>query len=346
MNDTNTTDSRQPVQSSVIATGFDTKACRERPGGDGTAVPFGLVAGFHRLTSWILHGHHKTSTPPVSIRRHRCHQTQSTRSGAGHRAPSSDSIRTQSTPVSGTHVEFTPVVGGAAGSRCNSQSTFGSQTPSSDERPLHSLLPYSQAQTGRCEGGAIAQQPGQAQKKSVQGKLTLAFVDECGFSPSQPVNYSWTVWGERKYVPYENPNRRRMNVMAAMVSDGRSGTLVWSKQPRPFKSEEFVEFLTRTFSEVNGLKVVVVDNYSIHRSRVVRDACGRLRRAGIVLYYLPAYSPELNDIEGVFGAIKHHDMPERAYKSLDELGEAIDSAFDRADRRLKLRYEYQLRPDA
>ncbi|MYK61971.1 MAG: hypothetical protein F4034_08400 [Chloroflexi bacterium] len=97
---------------------------------------------------------------------------------------------------------------------------------------------------------------------------------------------------------------------------------------------------------MGGLKVVVVDNYSIHRSKVVKDARGRLRRQGIVLYYLPPYSPELNDIEGVFGAIKHHDMPERSYKSLDELGESIDSAFDRASRRLKSRYEYQLRPTA
>ncbi len=130
------------------------------------------------------------------------------------------------------------------------------------------------------------------------------------------------------------------------MSDGRAGSLAWSKQPSSFKSEEFVEFLTRTFSDVSGLKVVVLDNYSIHRSKVVREARGRLRRAGIVLYYLPTYTPELNDIEGVFGVIKHHDMPERAYKSLDELGEAIDSAFGRADRRLKSRYEYQLRPTA
>ena len=108
-----------------------------------------------------------------------------------------------------------------------------------------------------------------------------------------------------------------------------------------------MKFLRRTFaSEVSGLKVVVVDNYSIHRSKVVKGARGRLRRAGIVLYYLPAYSPELNDIEGVFGAIKHHDMPERSYKSLDDLGESIDSAFGRADRRLKSRYEHSLRPCA
>lgn len=243
-------------------------------------------------------------------------------------------------------MEFAPTVGGAFGPRCNPQSTLGSQTPSADGRSLHSFLPHSETQTGRCESGAITQPPGKAQKKCARGKLTLAFVDECGFSPSQPVNYSWTGCGERKYVPYENPNRRRMNVMAAMMSDGRSGSLVWSKQPRPFKSEEFVKFLTRTFSEMNGLKVVVVDNYSIHRSKVVKDSCGTLRKAGIILYYLPAYSPELNDIEGVFGAIKHHDMPERTYKSLDELRESIDSAFDRADRRLKSRYEHQLRPCA
>ena len=93
---------------------------------------------------------------------------------------------------------------------------------------------------------------------------------------------------------------------------------------------------------MSGLKVVVVDNYSIHRS----EACGRLRRAGIVLYYLPAYSPELNDIEGVFGAIKHHDMSERAYKNLYELGEAIDSAFAGAQQRLESRYEHSLRPCA
>ena len=90
----------------------------------------------------------------------------------------------------------------------------------------------------------------------------------------------------------------------------------------------------------------VLDNYSIYCSKVVNEAYGRLRREGTVLYNLPPYSPELNDIEGVFGAIKHHYMSERVYGSLDELGESVDSAFVRADRRLKSRYEHSLRPTA
>lgn len=346
MNDTNTTDTRQPVQGSGIATGYDLKTRRERPGGDDTAVQFGMVCGVHRITPGILHDYCQAGTAPVPVRRHRGHQTQTARTCAGHGSSPSDSGPTESTSVQRTHMEFTPVVVGAVGSWGNPQPTLCSQIPSSDERSLHSFLPHSQTQTGLCEGGAVAQQSGKAQKKCARGKLTLAFVDECGFSPSQPVNYSWAATGERKYVPYENPNRRRMNVMAAMMSDGCSESVVWSRQPRPFKSEEFVKFLMCTFSDIGGLKVVVLDNYSIHRSKVVKEACGRLRREGIVLYYLPAYSPELNDIEGVFGAIKHHDMPERSYRSLDELGEAIDSAFTRADRRLKSVYEHQLRPGA
>ena len=226
MNDTNTIDSRQPVQCSATETGFDLKACREGQGGDGIAVPFGMVAGRHRNTPRILHCHYQTGASPVSGRRHKGHQTQTTRSSAGHRSSASASSRTESTPVSGAHLEFAPVVVGAVGSRCNSQPAFGSQTPPGDERSLHSLLPHPQTQAGLFEGGAVAQQPGEAQKKCAQGKLTLAFVDECGFSPSQPVNYSWTVWGERKYVRYENPNRPRMNVMAAMMSDGHTGSLV------------------------------------------------------------------------------------------------------------------------
>ena len=88
-------------------------------------------------------------------------------------------------------------------------------------------------------------------------------MDECGFSPSQPVNCSWTVSGERKSIPYENPQRLRINVMAAMIAHGNSGALVRSKESSgSFTSEEFIEFLTQTSEPVAGLKVVVMDNYS------------------------------------------------------------------------------------
>ena len=44
---------------------------------------------------------------------------------------------------------------------------------------------------------------------------------------------------------------------------------------------------------------------------------------GIYLYYLPAYSPELNRIEAVFKQVKHHDIPVRSYTSKAELRQAV-----------------------
>ena len=61
---------------------------------------------------------------------------------------------------------------------------------------------------------------------------------------------------------------------------------------------------------------------------------------------MPAYSPELNDIEPVFGAIKHHDLPERTYTSVDALMESIDTVFERAEERLLSKTEHIIRPAA
>ena len=48
-----------------------------------------------------------------------------------------------------------------------------------------------------------------------------------------------------------------------------------------------------------------------------------LARAGIYLYYLPAYSPELNRIEPVFKQAKHHDIPVRSYTTKADLHHQI-----------------------
>lgn len=176
--------------------------------------------------------------------------------------------------------------------------------------------------------------------------MTLAWLDECGFSPSQPVNYSWTLPAQRKRVPYKNPQGRRVNVLAALVADGPAPSLTWATAPRTWTSDDLVLFLREAIPRGLGLLVVVLDNGAIHTSGVVKAARRALGQQGIVLYYLPPYSPELNAIEPVFGGIKHHDLPERSYDSVSALTEAVDGAFTRAEERLVARSQHQLRPAA
>ncbi|MFO0952364.1 MAG: DUF1501 domain-containing protein [Isosphaeraceae bacterium] len=59
-------------------------------------------------------------------------------------------------------------------------------------------------------------------------------------------------------------------------------------------------------------QVVVLDNAGLHTGRVVRAARAGLARRGIYLYFLPPYSPELNEIEPVFRQVKYQEMPQRA----------------------------------
>lgn len=73
--------------------------------------------------------------------------------------------------------------------------------------------------------------------------------------------------------------------------------------------------------------MVVLDNVSIHRALKVREAQPGLRKQNLHLYYLPAYSPELNDIERVFRKAKHEAMPQRLQPHARALLAAVHACF-------------------
>ncbi len=158
------------------------------------------------------------------------------------------------------------------------------------------------------------------------------------------MNYCWTLTGHRKRVHYENPERRRVNVLAAMTY-APSPSLSWISLPRTLKADDLIAFLS-SLRLADSLTVVVVDNASMHRSKLVKAARLELVKHGVVLYFLPPYSPELNLIEPVFGVIKHYDMPERSYSSVDDLSLAVDDAFRRANQRISIKTQQHLRPAA
>jgi len=83
--------------------------------------------------------------------------------------------------------------------------------------------------------------------------------------------------------------------------------------------------------------IVVVDNYSVHTSERVRWEQPALARADVHLLYLPAYSPELSRIETHWKATKYYDLPQRSYRRLGDLKQAVELALLRRARLLKAR---------
>lgn len=151
-------------------------------------------------------------------------------------------------------------------------------------------------------------------------------MDECGFSPTQPSGYTWVRRGRRLKIPYEAPCGRRVNAIVAYAPFRNSGCLRFTVKPRTLTSIDVLKFLfTLPVGDVPC--IVVLDNVGIHISKVIKDAIPRLRRHGLRLFYLPPYSPELNDVEAVLGVIKAHVLVERSYPTLERLLTSVRRAF-------------------
>jgi hypothetical protein len=86
--------------------------------------------------------------------------------------------------------------------------------------------------------------------------------------------------------------------------------------------EEFMEQLLPSCNAFPGKNsVVTVDNTSFHHTERIKQMC---RDAGVILVYLPPYSPDLNPIEEFFAELKAFIKKHwQIYK--DRLGQGFDT---------------------
>jgi transposase len=88
--------------------------------------------------------------------------------------------------------------------------------------------------------------------------------------------------------------------------------------PGSIRSAQVVEFLEHLRRHIPGPLLVVWDGLRTHRSRLVRqyvdDSFGLIH-----LEYLPAYAPELNPVEYIWGYWKHHELPNVCPRTFGEL---------------------------
>ena len=178
--------------------------------------------------------------------------------------------------------------------------------------------------------------------RATSGRVKLSYLDECGFSPSLPTGYSWCLPKQRKRVKYEYPQGRRVNALATYEPFAPVPDLNARPFERTLTSEDLIAYL-KDLPRADVPRVVVLDNAGIHTSKVMKAARPGLAKLGIFLYYLPAYSPELNRIEPVFKPIKHHEMPTRSFTTKADLRIAVEEGFETYRRRLRAKSDKELR---
>jgi len=194
-----------------------------------------------------------------------------------------------------------------------------------------------------------------------------AHIDQAGFAPTLPTCYSWYPMGERLFIDYEAPQGRRVNVLGAYFSHGplagRFEREMKASRPKSEmkKAQECLEEVAKKHGlspeqvgklDAEGLVAflwriadrpaeaaqkwkreiplyVVLDNYSVHKSKVVKKAIPVLAAANVHLVYLSSYSPELSEIEPIWLDVKHRRMTRRSYERLGDLFKGIDDALEK-----------------
>jgi transposase len=101
------------------------------------------------------------------------------------------------------------------------------------------------------------------------------------------------------------------------------------------RSAQVVDFLKALLQHIPGPVIIVWDRLAAHKSCIVRDFVAS-QEGRIHLEYLPAYAPELNPVEYIWGYWKQHELPNVCPRDYWELGETARRTLKRMRRRPRL----------
>lgn len=160
----------------------------------------------------------------------------------------------------------------------------------------------------------------------VRGEVVLIYVDESHFHRDLENGYTWGRRGQRVWrVSCCAPLSDRINWYGAYnFTDGQC--LIWNEGN--CNKEHTVQFLHRLHDwlGVDGRRVVVIwDNAPWHKANLVKEAAAEL---GIELVQLPAYSPDLNAIEGLWKWMREEVTQLSCYQTLRALFDACKNFID------------------
>lgn len=187
-----------------------------------------------------------------------------------------------------------------------------------------------------------------------------------------PTAYSWSPVGQPVCVPYEANQGRRLNLLGAYFSAGvEAGRFAYElylglpksrakktkgqilRLPAGVSLEEvgaidgprLVAFLWKLsgrppiypagWKRVRPL-YVWMNNYSVDVGQAVKEALPALEAADVHLCYLPAYCPELSEMEPIWQDVKYRQMTKRSFDDILALRRAAQEALDQKAAKLLL----------
>ena len=127
------------------------------------------------------------------------------------------------------------------------------------------------------------------------------FVDESGLSERPHRVRTWAPRGQTPVLQYHF-NGETLAVMAGMTFVN----FYFQLYEGTIKAPQVLRFLAHLQRHLKGKLILLWDRLPAHRSRLVQDYLAGQRR--IEQEWLPAYAPELNPVEYLWGQLKEHQV--------------------------------------
>jgi transposase len=140
-------------------------------------------------------------------------------------------------------------------------------------------------------------------------------------------------WAPRGRTPVLRTrfNWKRMSMVAALAyAPGRDGARVlFDCQAGSYNDESLIGFIDEIHRELAGEKVTLIwDGLPSHRSRAMRAYLATQRR-WLVVERLPAYAPELNPVEALWGNLKGSELANLVVDTIAETESVARAGIER-----------------
>lgn len=162
---------------------------------------------------------------------------------------------------------------------------------------------------------------GAAKKNARRRHAWLVFEDESGLSQHPVVCRTWAPRGETPVLTHVGANWQRLSIAGALAFrwDGRRTRFFFQTQPGSYTDRTLIGFLRDLKRHFRRQAVVLIwDGLPAHKSRAMRAYLGR-QRAWLTVERLPAYAPELNPIELIWGNLKRCELANVCAENLETL---------------------------
>ncbi len=148
-------------------------------------------------------------------------------------------------------------------------------------------------------------------------EVVLLYVDEVHIHQDMELGYTWSPVGEPTWVPSTSPGHAaRINWYGAYnFTDG--ACFIWQDgKCNGDNTIQFLQQLADRFKDDPRQLVIIWDGASYHRSHLVRTQAQCL---GFDIMPLPAYSPDLNPIEGLWKWMREEVTQLYCHPTLNQL---------------------------